>query len=83
MKDGMGKSDDSLENARNAKKQAAKIFAAFGPIVGVGITRVGDAYAVKVNFEKLLSDPALLPGDIDGVPVVIEVVGKIRKQGGQ
>jgi hypothetical protein len=45
----------------------------------VGITRIGGGYGVKVNLD-IPPDPEIdLPETIDGVPVRVEVVGKIRK----
>ena len=45
---------------------------------GIGITKVRGRYAVKVS----LSEPAKtdLPESVDGVPVVVEVTGAVRKQ---
>jgi hypothetical protein len=68
------------ERARAAKKKAARVFAAYGKVVGVGITRVEGEYALKVNFEESPSPSAELPTEIDGVPVVVRTVGTIRKQ---
>lgn len=71
-----------LEAARAAKGKARTIFARYGQVSGVGITRKGDDYAVKVNLE---SDPHATcewPEEIDGVPVVVHVVGPIHKQSG-
>lgn len=47
---------------------------------GVGITRVGEGYGVKVNVAEAPNDTGL-PDEIDGVPVVIEVVGQLSKRG--
>ena len=76
----MDKDRSDLKKVRSAKQKAAKVFGAFGPVVGVGITRSGGEYALKVNFEKLPPNPESLPTEIDGVPVVVDAVGKIRKQ---
>ena len=46
---------------------------------GVGITRIDGGYGVKVNVEAAPAADAKLPEAIDGVPVRIEVVGKLRK----
>ena len=47
-------------------------------VVGIGLTRVGDGYGVKVNLDAPPRAQANLPETIDGVPVRIEVVGPIR-----
>jgi len=67
----------TLEQARAAKEKAKTLFTSN---VGVGITRLGDGYAVKVNLRNPMSDEDRIPTSIDGVPVQFEVVGEIRKQ---
>ena len=67
----------SKERARAAKEAVHRAFSRVGTVAGVGITKVGGDYAVKVNLESPLprgSDP---PDQVDGVPVKVEVVGKI------
>jgi hypothetical protein len=70
---------NDLREARDAKGRAREIFSRFGKVNGVGITRQDGRYAVKVNFE---SEPQAgdLPREIAGVPIVVQVVGKIHKQ---
>lgn len=68
----------TLEQAKAAKATALKRFSEMGEVVGVGITRVRDDYAVKVNLSEPVSPGVDLPSDIDGVPVRVEVVGVIR-----
>ncbi len=70
----------TLDDARAAK---AKVHAAFGDdpsVVGVGITRIGAGYGVKLNLEAPPAPDANLPKDVDGVPIRVEVVGTIRKR---
>ena len=68
-----------LKSAQAAKDKALQIFGQYGKVVGVGITMQNETYAVKVNFEsKPQADD--LPSSIDGVPVVVEVVGSITKR---
>ena len=69
-----------LQEARAAKERAKKMFPRFGKVNGIGITKQGDSYAVQVNFEQVPEKQGLLPTDIDGVPVVIRVVGRMHKQ---
>ena len=74
----MATSEQELENARIAKSKAKSLFRSIGRVNGVGITRKDGHYAVKVNLE---SQPKKQPpADIDGVPVVVHVVGEYRKQ---
>jgi hypothetical protein len=67
-----------LDQARAAKERAKSLFAGKPSIVGIGLTRVGDGYGVKVNLDAPPPPDAGLPETIDGVPVRIEVVGTIR-----
>jgi len=69
-----------LDAARAVKQKARTVFARFAPVSGVGITRQGDSYAVQVNLESEPADREELPDRIDGVPVVVRVVGQVRKQ---
>jgi hypothetical protein len=69
----------TLQEARAAKAKVAQLVSGHPAVNGVGITRVGDGYAVKLN----LSSPngtAGLPKQVDGVPVRIETVGPIAKR---
>jgi hypothetical protein len=68
-------SSATIDEARQAK---AKISAALqgASVAGVGVTKIGDSYAVKVNLSK---QPQMnLPAVLDGVPIVYEIVGAIR-----
>ncbi len=67
-----------LDEARAAKERAKAIFANNTSVVGIGITRVGDGYGVKVNLDAPLAANAEFPETIDGVPIRMEVVGPIR-----
>lgn len=69
-----------LEAARAAKPRAKELFGKFGVVNGAGLTRVGNRYAVKVNFETEPRADAELPREVSGVPVVVQVVGRIHKQ---
>jgi hypothetical protein len=68
----------SLDEARAAKSKTAALLAAL-PVVGVGITRVGDGYGLKVNLSEGVAVDAV-PEQMDGVPIKTEVVGEIRKR---
>jgi hypothetical protein len=67
----------TLEQARAAKAKALAVFERLAPVVGVGITRIGDGYGLKVNLRERPAD-AELPDAVEGVPVRVEVVGQIR-----
>jgi hypothetical protein len=72
----------SLESARAAKKHAARVIASrVGEEVAVGITGSADAgYSLKINLTTAPRRGVELPDEVDGVPVKVEVVGKIRKR---
>jgi hypothetical protein len=70
----------TLDEARAAKARALDEFRRKAYVVGVGITRIDGGYGVKVNLEAPPAPDAELPEIIDGVPVCVEVVGKIRKR---
>jgi len=68
----------TLEEARAAKSKATALLASL-PVVGVGITRIGDGYGLKVNLSESVADGAV-PNQVDDVPIKMEVVGVIRKR---
>jgi hypothetical protein len=68
----------SLEEARTAKSHATEVFGSLAQLSGVGITRIGSGYGLKIN---LAQEPELtLPKEVDGVPVKIAITGRIRAQ---
>jgi len=73
-----GTNGSTLEEARAAKTKAVHQLNVL-PVVGVGITRVGDGYGLKVNLSQCVA-PGQIPCHVDGVPLVAEVVGEIRKR---
>jgi hypothetical protein len=63
--------------ARAAKSALAARLSAEPGVVGVGLARRGGGYVVKVD----LADSGAakrVPGDVDGVRVVTEVIGVVR-----
>ena len=70
----------TIEAVRGAKARAHETFAKLGKVVGVGITRIGEGYGVKLNLEAPPAPDANLPENVDGVPIRIEVVGTTRKR---
>lgn len=68
----------SLEQAQAAKKAALQRFRKLETLTGVGITRVGGKYAVKLNLSRPIGPGVKLPSDIDGVPLRVEITGTIR-----
>jgi hypothetical protein len=72
----------SLESARAAKQRAAQVFLPLvGEEVAVGITRLDhDHFCLKINLTSAPDRDVELPDEVEGVPVQVEVVGKIRKR---
>jgi len=70
----------TLDHARAAKERAHKVFSKLADVVGVGITTIGSEYGLKVNISSPPPPSNVLPQEVDGVPVRVEVVGKIRKR---
>lgn len=71
----------TLQLARAAKLRAAELLEDLPGLVGIGVCKTdAGGYAVKVNLE---SEPTRagrekLPKVIAGVPVAVEVVGRIK-----
>jgi hypothetical protein len=70
----------TLEEARAAKAEAHGVFARLAKVNGIGLTRVGNGYGLKVNVECAPEGDQSLPTDVRGVPVKVEVVGVIKKR---
>jgi hypothetical protein len=77
----------TLEQARAAKGQLAEDLRSESIVNGIGIALVDHGFGVLVNLRQ--PAPWLdIPSQLDGVPVVVEVVGRIvprqpRSQKGQ
>lgn len=72
-------SGPSLEQVRAAKRLALGTFKRLGKVTGVGITRIGSGYGLKINLEEAPLGNVALPATIKGVPVLVEVVGPLKK----
>jgi len=66
----------TLDQARAVKKKVAALAGEVAEVVGVGLTGHAGSFAVKVNL--LAAAGKKLPEEVDGVPIVYEVVGTIR-----
>jgi len=53
----------TLEKAQAAKKTALRLLETVESVVGVGITRLGGNYAVKVNLSGPVAPGTLVPQD--------------------
>lgn len=68
----------SLDKARAAQRKAQTRFAGVSEVNGVGITRIGAGFGLKVNLTSRPAPETQLPDQIDDVPITVEVVGPIR-----
>jgi hypothetical protein len=68
----------TLDEARRAKEAVLSMLEHHGAVNGVGVAPVEGGFAVKVNLSAPAAD-VQLPTTIEGVPVVWEVVGEVRK----
>jgi hypothetical protein len=70
----------NIERARAAKSVALARLGGLAEVNGVGITRVGEGFGVKVNLAAQPDPGTEFPEEIDGVPLVTELVGRISKR---
>jgi len=71
--------DATIAAARAAKGKLADLLSGRADVRGIGITRCDDGFAVKVNLSEPESGKKV-PRQVGGVPVVVEVVGRITKR---
>lgn len=67
-----------LERARAAKDKLAALIADRPSVNGVGIAPLEDGFCIKINLAEPSDEE--FPQEFEGVPVRIEVVGKITKR---
>lgn len=67
----------TMDRAREVKAAVLEQFSRIADVVGVGITRIADGYGVKVNLSAPPKGNVQLPTHVQGVPIKVEVVGKI------
>jgi hypothetical protein len=70
----------SLDEARRAKTKTGHAVRQIGRVAGIGVTKIGGSYAVKVNLASPPEPNVALPNSVDGVRVIYEVVGRISKR---
>jgi hypothetical protein len=75
----MGTKRTSLDEVRAAKKTLEARLRRVPQVNGVGISRIEGYYCLKVNLIE--ATRAVIPREVNGVPVRTEVVGKIRARG--
>ena len=70
--------DVSRAQAEQAKRLVKEVVAGLQGVVGIGLTKIGPDWAVKVNLATPPADGPDLPTAVHGVAVCFEVVGRIR-----
>ena len=72
----------TIDQARFAKDKVKRILARHSELQqalsGLGIGSADGGYFVKVNLASVVPDQSALPDFLDGVPVKVEVVGKVQ-----
>ncbi len=63
--------------ARAAKSALSARLSGDPGVVGVGLSRRDDGYVLRVDLADAAAAPRV-PGDVDGVRVVTEVIGVVR-----
>lgn len=74
---GMAGANISLDQVRAVKAGLRQSLGKSVDVVGVGVTRRQGQYVLKVNVARMPKGRTL-PSEVNGVPVVFEVVGAIR-----
>ena len=70
-------SSRSLNEVRAAKEKLKGLVETNRAVNGIGISKDEDGYYfIKINLASESTDP--IPKEVDGVPVAIETVGRIR-----
>lgn len=66
----------TLDQARAAQRKLAGILKRLRQLQGIGITTVKGGFALKVNLSVEIK-PGKIPIEVDGVPVIVTIVGEI------
>jgi hypothetical protein len=69
----------TLEQARAAKRKAARGLARVPEVNGIGVVRMETGYGLKVNLAQEV-ETGVIPEAVDGVPLRAVVVGRIRRR---
>ncbi|MFP5247092.1 MAG: hypothetical protein ACLGH0_10400 [Thermoanaerobaculia bacterium] len=67
----------TLAAAEAARDRLASQLTGLPELRGIGIAVLADGFGVKVNLSRRPADIDI-PDDVDGVPVLVDVVGRIE-----
>lgn len=70
-----------LDRARAAKAVLLERLGGHPAVVAIGLTRGETGWALKVNLRRAAPD-LQLPAELDGTPIVTEVLGRIVARDG-
>ena len=70
--------NDQLALARLVKDRLRQRLAGDARVLGVGLTRRADGFAIRVLVADLAAAELALPPEVDGFPVEVKPVGEIR-----
>ena len=68
----------TLDEARAAKRKAGESLARLPQMCGIGVVRLRRGYGLRVNLAEGAAAETI-PETVDGVPVQVVVVGRIRR----
>jgi hypothetical protein len=71
---------EELEKARHAKQKALEMYGDWKAVRGIGISSSNGVYNIKINLESEHTGGKKIQDFIDGVPVVVKLIGEIVKQ---
>jgi hypothetical protein len=69
----------TLAQAKSAKGKLAASLPDGLDVNGIGITRHEKGFGLKLNLASPPTQDVTIPRDVDGVPVNVELVGRITK----
>jgi hypothetical protein len=74
----------TIAQARKAKEKVKALVGANlslkNSLAGIGISTIDSGYGVKVNFATEVAEQRTLPRTLDGVPLMISIVGRVSKR---
>jgi hypothetical protein len=68
----------TLERARAARARARRWLQEHGLEGAVGTAREGGGFVVKASLARALPPGVAAPAEVDGVPLRLEVTGRVR-----
>jgi hypothetical protein len=79
----MADAESELELVRRAKESLHVRVGDWPELAGIGISQVRGQYAIKLNLRRALAPERAreLPLEVEGVPVLTEIVGEIWRRG--